>query len=110
MDIDEYQRAAVRTCTEDRGSFNPKGLSCHGLGIAGEAGEVADMLKKHLHHGHELDHEKLIRELGDVLWYIAALTHDIGADLSTVARVNVEKLLKRYPSGFRKADSINRTE
>lgn len=109
MELDEYQRQAIRTCTERRGLAEPKGLSCGGLGIAVEAGEVADMLKKHLHHGHTLNTEKLVAELGDVLWYVAQLAHCVGVNLSTVARGNIAKLEQRYPNGFSKADSINRT-
>ena len=70
------------------------------MGVAGEAGEVADMIKKHLGHGHDLDRDKLIKELGDCLWYTATLAKLIGCTLSDVAQQNVEKLAKRYPGGF----------
>lgn len=55
----------------------------HSLGLVGEAGEVADLVKKWVLHGHELDKPKLIKELGDVLWYNVALRLDTGAALPT---------------------------
>ena len=85
-------------------------LSCVGLGLAGEAGEVVDHLKKHLHHGHELDRDKLVKEAGDVLWYLAALATLLGVDLSEVAQRNVDKLIRRYPQGFTHEASRNRSE
>lgn len=106
--LDDYQRDAMRTTIHARGEAGELALTWNALGIAGEAGEVADIIKKHVGHGHELDRAKLTRELGDVLWYVAALAHDIGVDLSTVARENVEKLKTRYPDGFSQERSINR--
>lgn len=99
--MNAYQRDAARTL----GDARPEIL---GLGIAGEAGEVADLLKKHLGHGHELDREKLIKELGDCLWYIAALATWLGVPLSEVAEKNIEKLRARYPNGFDSERSKNR--
>lgn len=107
-DLDEYQRAAMRTTIHGRGAAGPQALAWNALGVAGEAGEVADLIKKHVGHGHALDRAKLTRELGDVLWYVAALAHDIGVDLSEVAAVNVEKLKARYPDGWDPARSQNR--
>lgn len=78
------------------------------LGL-GEAGEVQNLIKKHLYHGHDLDIAKVLDELGDVLWYIAVMAEVLGFDLSYVAELNVNKLKKRYPKGFSEVDSINRT-
>lgn len=103
--LNAYQGEAMRTAGDRKDD-----LACHALGIAGEAGEVADLLKKHLFHGHSLDHDKVAKELGDVLWYVAVLAQRIGVDLETVARMNVEKLRKRYPDGFSSERSINREE
>lgn len=83
-------------------------LSGYAMGIAGEAGEVADMLKKHTHHGHDLDTVALVQELGDVLWYISAIATELGVDLETVAQGNIDKLKARYPNGFDRQRSINR--
>jgi NTP pyrophosphatase (non-canonical NTP hydrolase) len=84
--------------------------SVAGLGIAGEAGEVADLLKKHLGHGHELDREKLKKELGDVLWYTARIAMHFGFGLEDVARANVAKLRQRYPAGFSTEASKRRVD
>lgn len=108
LTLDEYQHAAMRTKVYPRGAADPNALAWNALGVAGEAGEVADLIKKHIGHGHALDRAKLTRELGDVLWYVAALAHDIGVDLSEVAAVNVEKLKARYPDGWDPARSQNR--
>lgn len=110
LSLDAYQAAAIRTCTHERGSLDQRTLSLNALGVAGEAGEVADLVKKHVGHGHPLDRDKLAKELGDVLWYVAALAHDVGLDLSTVAALNIEKLKRRYPDGFSTERSINRVD
>ena len=79
------------------------------LGLAGESGECADIVKKHLFQGHDLNKEKLLDELGDVLWYIAITAKGLGYSLEDVAQHNIEKLSARYPQGhFRVEDSINR--
>jgi NTP pyrophosphatase (non-canonical NTP hydrolase) len=72
-------------------------LNMCGLGVAGEAGEVADIVKKVQHHGKTLDRDHFIEELGDVLWYVAVAAHAIGVTLADVAHFNAEKLAKRYP-------------
>ncbi len=83
------------------------GFAC---GLAGEAGEVADLVKKWAIHGHELDAVKLTKELGDVLWYMYALAAEQGIILQAVAEANIDKLQKRYPEGFSHAASINRVD
>lgn len=70
------------------------------LGLTGEAGEFADMMKKHHGHGHDLDEKKAAKELGDVLWYLSVLADSIGYSLSDIATMNVTKLRERYPNGF----------
>lgn len=106
MTLNEFQLETDRT----RGvTHDPRWqLATFGLGVAGEAGEVADLLKKHLGHGHPLDQEKLVKELGDVLWYVSAIASEIGKTLGEVAQANIEKLRKRYPNGFERERSINR--
>jgi len=75
-------------------------IAVFGLGLTGEAGEVADLLKKVIGHGHAVEHKKLIAELGDVLWYVAALANTFGLSLSEIADANEAKLRARYPDGF----------
>ena len=103
-----YQRAAIATAPifETR----PDALAILGLGIAGEAGEVADYIKKVLGHGHIFNREKLAKEIGDCLWYCAVLANQIGYSLNEVAQMNADKLQARYPNGFESSRSINRVE
>lgn len=80
------------------------------LGLAGEGGEVCDLIKKHLAHGHILQVEDVEKELGDILWYIAEICDALGLDMGIVARKNIEKLVERYPQGFSTEKSLNRKE
>lgn len=101
----EFQAAAMRTAA----SIKTTDLLLNGvLGLNGEAGEVADLVKKSLFQGHELDYEKVADELGDVLWYIAITAQGIGVDLDQIMAKNVRKLWQRYPDGFNADRSINR--
>ena len=103
----EYQQACMRTArSQDTDYLITNGV----LGLAGESGEVADMIKKWMYQGHELDYRKLAEELGDCLWYIATLAYGIGYDLEHVMEMNIAKLKRRYPSGFDPMLSINRME
>ncbi len=109
MTFDEYQRMALRT--KNRGDIGGiPDLAVAGLGIAGEAGEVADEIKKVLGHGKAMDVDKLVKELGDVLWYAASVAEDIGVPLGEVARRNVEKLKARYPEGFSTVASVAKAD
>lgn len=94
MDISEYQEQTERTATYSE----DQALEYLALGLNGEAGEVAEKIKKHIHFGKELD-EELEKELGDVLWYLARLTDELGLDLSDIGQDNLEKLLDRKERG-----------
>lgn len=65
------------------------------LGLAGEAGEVANRIKKSLRGGTDFDIVKVAEELGDVMWYVAALCDDLGISLEDVCRENIAKLARR---------------
>ena len=78
------------------------------LGLAGESGEIADMVKKTVYHKHELDLGELVDELGDLLWYVAAICTLFNIDMDKVMERNIEKLKARYPEGFTFEDNINR--
>ena len=107
MTLDDYQQLAARTIGT---RTNSDQLSNMALGLAGEAGETADMLKKHLFHGKPLDVDEVIKELGDVLWYVAGMATAIGASLDDVAQRNVDKLRRRYPDGFSAEASATRAD
>lgn len=101
MKFTEYQKAAV--VTKKKWETKDLELADCGLGLTGEAGEVADMIKKHLSGTKPFDAdrlEKLKYELGDVMWYIAALCDGIGFDMGEIARMNIEKLRKRHGDSF----------
>lgn len=102
-----YQIATART---DNHYSKIAALANFGLGIGGEAGEVQDIIKKYVFHGHPLDKDKIRGELGDVLWYIARIAAWSDLTLDEIAQTNIEKLERRYPNGFDKEKSINREE
>jgi NTP pyrophosphatase (non-canonical NTP hydrolase) len=122
MTLDDYQREAARTAPRALDAY-PKCVRAAGgssgvsikdthdlfrlhdvliwaLGLAGEAGEVCDLLKKVHGHGKPYEADKLKKELGDVLWYLANLADAHGFTLFDVAQTNVDKLRARYPEGF----------
>lgn len=78
------------------------------IGLCGEAGEVADLIKKHLFQGHPLDKTKVMKELGDMCWYFELLCDILDVTRSDVEHLNELKLLQRYPNGFSTQDSISR--
>lgn len=108
MRINEYQAAAMRTSNKD---LSPDYHLLNGaLGLCGESGEVADMVKKNFMQGHDLDIDHLAKELGDCLWYIAETATAIGIDMETIMKMNIEKLKARYPDGFSSDRSQNRKD
>lgn len=108
MTINEYQELAMTTLNKD---LSKKEVLINGvMGLCGESGEAIDLVKKWLAQGHELDEEKLIKEIGDVAWYIAEIATALGVKLEEVLAANIDKLKKRYPDGFKYSDSLNRTE
>ena len=108
MQLNEYQELAARTLGRDR--THEQQLANAALGLAGEAGETADVIKKHLFHATPLDQDALVKELGDCLWYIGAFATVLGLTLDEIAQKNIDKLRKRYPEGFDPERSRNRTE
>lgn len=105
LTANEYQALAMRTARPEC-----RNLSNVGLGLAGEAGEVADEIKKHLHHGHPLNREKLIKECGDVFWYLALAATVLGTTVEEIMQINIDKLKARYPEGFDPEKSLHRKE
>lgn len=107
LGFEDYQFQANET-SGAKGDFSNQRLAIAGLGLAGESGEVADLIKKILGHGHQLDVDKIATELGDLLWYIAEICTTLQLDMENVAHQNLVKLQKRYPGGFSSERSINR--
>lgn len=106
MTINEYQKLAMTTLNP---ALDKKDVLINGvMGLCGESGEVIDIVKKHLAQGHELDRDKLIKELGDVAWYLAETATALDVDLEEVLAGNIAKLRVRYPEGFSTEKSINR--
>ena len=109
MDLNEYQQLALRTANPGKRGGPPIQLNW-ALGLTGEAGEAAEIVKKFYYHDHPLDILALEKELGDVLWNLTALANSFGLDLEQIALHNVEKLQARYPEGFSEERSQNRDE
>lgn len=124
----EYQKLAMRTndgkCSERlykklftrkaedfhiTKDLNDMGSVLNGcLGLAGETGEVLDMVKKWVFHEKELDKEHLKKEIGDVMWYVTMLCESFGFDLDEILQMNIDKLMARYPEGFDTDKANNR--
>ena len=105
IDVNDYQKDALRTI----GQISTSDKILQGaLGIAGESGEVVDLVKKWKYHGHNLDIDNLETELGDILFYIAILADAAGISFNTLLVRNMNKRIDRYPDGFDPDRSKNR--
>ena len=103
MTPNEYQKLAMTTLNPELSS---RDMLINGvMGLCGESGEAIDIVKKHLHQGHALDREALIKELGDIAWYLAETAAALGISLEEVMCRNIDKLKKRYPEGFSSENS-----
>ncbi|MDA1867346.1 MULTISPECIES: nucleoside triphosphate pyrophosphohydrolase family protein [Bacillus cereus group] len=118
-ELDQYQEAALRTWNTNH-DFGGRVLNA-ALGLTGEAGEVADVVKKAIFHGHGFDPahcpgeeegntHKIALELGDILYYISIMSHEMGYTLEDIAQMNISKLATRYPDGFSREASQNRVD
>lgn len=108
MTANEYQKLAMTTLNP---ALSQKDVLINGvMGLCGESGEVIDLVKKHLHQGHPMDREKLIKELGDVCWYIAEIATALDVPLENVLAQNIDKLRARYPEGFSAQRSQHREQ
>ena len=91
----------------------PQRLITAALGLSAEAGEFGDLVKKCLFQGKELNKENrelMIKELGDVMWYLSQGCMALGVTIDEVLWANIDKLEKRYPNGFEVAKSENRSQ
>ena len=106
MTINEYQKLAMTTLNP---ALSKKDVLINGvMGLCGESGEAIDIVKKHLAQGHPLDREKLVKELGDIAWYLAETATALDVTLEEVLEGNIEKLRRRYPEGFDVNHSLHR--
>lgn len=110
MTFNEFQKGALRTasgvCMATKENMLLNGV----MGAAGESGELVDLLKKELFHGHPFDREHYIKECGDVLYYLALIAESLDTTLEEVAITNNKKLQERYPEGFSVDKSLHRKE
>lgn len=113
MTFGEYQAAAWQTADyPDQG----QNLIYPALGLAGEAGEVADKIKKLWRNKGKTspkqltceESNELVKEIGDVMWYCAALCNEMGLHMGAVAQINIDKLLDRKARGVIKSEGDNR--
>lgn len=108
MTVNDYQRLAMKTLNPE---LDKKDVLINGvMGLCGESGEAIDIVKKWLAQGHELDREKLAKELGDIAWYLAETAYALDIPLEDILQGNIEKLAKRYPEGFTSERSVFRKE
>lgn len=99
MTLAEAHEAMLRFAWPGHRDDPATALTLGALGIAGEAGEVTDLIKKWLYHDKPRDREALLREVGDVLFYAALVCHAVGATLDDAAAAELDKLARRFPSG-----------
>jgi len=103
MDLNEYQKMAAKTAIYN----STKAILYPALGLAAEAGEVANKVKKIL-RDENFDRQGIADEIGDVLWYVAALSRDLNIDLHDIALANLEKLHGRKERGTLKGSGDKR--
>lgn len=112
MNFNEYQELSKRTMPKPMNgshySYHDK--ANYALGLVCEAGEVGDAIKKEVFHGHDVDREKKIDELSDVLHYYQGLLQMYQITLEEIMEYNINKLKKRYPDGFSQEASRNRED
>lgn len=99
MNFDEYQKESKKSVVYPYAGSNPVFPA---LGLAGEAGEIADQVKKAIRDDHGAFSERrktqMKEEMGDALWYIAQIATELGLSLEDIASVNLIKIRKRYQS------------
>ena len=99
MQFNDYQRETERTRNP---ALDPRDrLLDAASGLAEESGEVLGLVRKHLMQGKPLDRDRLVLELGDLLWCLSAVASDVDTTLDAVAAANIAKLRLRHPDGFK---------
>ncbi len=107
MTLNDYQQLARRTMNLQ---LNVGSTVRHALhGMASEVGEIHGIYQKY-YQGHGFQPEHLMKELGDLLWMIAEFCTAYGWAMDDVAQMNIDKLMARYPEGFKTEQSLHRKE
>lgn len=96
MEFNEYQKKANKTLLG-----NEQVLTNCALGLAGESGQVVNLVKNYTFRGTDLDKEQLTKEMGDVLWYLSQVAQWADIPFEEVAQKNIKDLAKRYPHSFK---------
>ncbi len=108
MQVNEYQKAAMENLNP---ALDKKEVLINSvMGLCGESGEAIDIVKKWLMQGHELDKAHLVKELGDVAWYLAEAATALDVPLEVIFQGNLDKLRRRFPNGFDTEASVNRKQ
>jgi len=107
MTANEYQRLASRTIRKDLTVLGTEAHALHGL--SAEVGEIHGLYQK-TYQGHPMDIEHLKKEIGDCLWFIAELCTANQFELEDIMNMNINKLVKRYPDGFKIECSMSRKD
>lgn len=106
LTANDYQKQAMTTLNP---ALSKQDILINGvMGLCGESGEAIDIVKKHLHQGHELDKKALSKELGDIAWYLAETAYALDIPLEDILEANLRKLKERYPQGFDTNRSVDR--
>ncbi|MBM6585221.1 nucleoside triphosphate pyrophosphohydrolase family protein [Pediococcus acidilactici] len=96
MEFNEYQKKANKTLLG-----NEQVLTNCALGLAGESGQVVNLVKNYTFRGADLDKEQLTKEMGDVLWYLSQVAQWADIPFEEIAQKNIKDLAKRYPHSFK---------
>ena len=108
MQVNEYQQLAMATLNPELEKRNV--LINSVMGLCGEAGEAIDIVKKWMAQGRVLDKEQLVKELGDIAWYLAEAATALDMPLEEILQANIDKLKQRYPNGFETERSLVRLQ
>ncbi|MBE9390347.1 nucleoside triphosphate pyrophosphohydrolase family protein [Vagococcus salmoninarum] len=95
MEFNEYQSLANRTL-----HGNEQVLTNCALGLASEAGQVLEVIRNYTFENHQMDQEELIKEMGDVLWYLSQIAEWANIPFEEVAKQNIDMLQQRYPERY----------
>ena len=108
LDFKEYEKVAMST----KVGWNNNEILYPLIGMCGETGEVADKIKKVLRDKNgdfsEDDRIEILKEIGDTLWYMTALCHDLGYSLEDAANINLSKIVKRRAENTIHGEGDNR--